>query len=297
MHTIESAIQSTLLYFDIFDYPLSRDQLYFYLMHVKPERQEFERVLDQLQAVGQVCASSGWYYLPGREALIATRQEGESHARRLWGMAYQAAGRMRHLPFVRGIYLSGDLSKGVAGHDSDIDFFIITARRRVWICKLFLAIFRRIGRNNPEKLLCFNYLLSESHLDLQERNLFTAAEVIGLAPLYGLRLFRRFLRHNEWVAGYFPHYRRAPNEASCIYHGHSRRQKWAEFFLRNPLADGLELLLPRIWRLAWGWKYRRQPQTRSALLRGIDRSYSKAHGYPTDREVLQEFTRRMEEAT
>ncbi len=297
MHTIESAILSTLLYFDIFDYPLSRDQLYFYLMYVKPERFEFERVLDELLADGKICATAGWHHLPGHEALIHKRQEGENHARRLWSMAYEAAGRMRHLPFVRGIYLSGDLSKGVAGHDSDIDFFIITARRRVWICKLFLAIFRRIGRNNPDKLLCFNYLLSESHLDLEERNLFTAAEVIGLAPLYGLRVFRRFLRHNDWVAGYFPRYRRAPKEEYCIYHGHSRRQKWAEFFFRNPLADALEFLLPRIWRLAWGWKYRRQPQTRSALLKGIHHSYSKAHGYPTDREVLQEYSRRLEEAS
>lgn len=297
MHTIESAILSTLLYFDIFDYPLSRDQLYFYLMYVKPERFEFERVLDELLADGKICATAGWHHLPGHEALIHKRQEGENHARRLWSMAYEAAGRMRHLPFVRGIYLSGDLSKGVAGHDSDIDFFIITARRRVWTCKMFLAVFRRIRRNNPDKLLCFNYLLSESHLDLEERNLFTAAEVIGLAPLYGLRVFRRFLRHNEWVAGYFPRYRRAPKEEYCIYHGHSRRQKWAEFFFRNPLADALEFLLPRIWRLAWGWKYRRQPQTRSALLKGIHHSYSKAHGYPTDREVLQEYSRRLEEAS
>ncbi|HOT96144.1 MAG TPA: hypothetical protein PLG50_04075 [bacterium] len=297
MHTTESAIVSTLLYFDIFEYPLSREQLYRFLMQVKPEREEFDRALDRLLLDNQVGMTAGWHFLAGREQLVLKRQEGESHAQRLWSMAYQAAGRMRHLPFVRGIYLSGDLSKGVAGPESDIDFFIITARRRVWICKLFLALFRRISRCNRHKLLCFNYLLSESHLELDERNLFTAAEVIGLAPLYGLRVFRRFLAHNEWVASYFPRYRRAPNESCCVYHGQSRRQKITEFFFRNPLADGLEFLLPRLWRLAWGWKYRRKPQTRSALLKGIHRSYSKAHGYPTDREIMQEYSRRLEEAS
>ena len=99
------------------------------------------------------------------------------------------------------------------------------------------------------------------------------------------------------MAGYFPRYRRAPNESCCVYHGRSRRQKACEFFLRNPLADGVEFLLPRLWRLAWGWKYRRKPQTRSALLKGIHRSYSKAHGYPTDREIMQEYSRRLEEAS
>jgi hypothetical protein len=297
VYTTQSAILSTLNYFDIFDYPLSREQLFRYLMYVKPERAEFDRVLDTLVAGSRVGCAAGWHYLPGRDEVVYKRQEGEAHARRLWSMAYSAAGRMRHLPFVRGIYLSGDLSKGVAGTDSDIDFFIITARRRVWICKLFLTLFRHISRFNPHKLLCFNYLLSESHLELEERNVFTAAEVIGLAPLYGLRQFRRFLAHNEWVAGFFPRYRRAPNESCCLFHGHSRRQRWVEFFFRNPLADGLEFLLPRLWRIAWGWKYRRRPQTRSALLKGIHRTYSKAHGYPTDREILQEYTRRVGEAS
>ena len=295
MHTTESAILSTLLYFDIFDYPLSRDQLYHFLMYVRPDREAFERALELLLAQGQVVVTSGWYCLPDRDNLALIRQERESRARRLWRMAYSAAGRMRHLPFVRGIYLSGDLSKGVAGPDSDIDFFIITARRRVWICKAFLALFRRLGRRyNPGKLLCFNYLLSESHLELDEKNLYTAAEVIGLAPIYGLRLFRRFLSQNEWVAEYFPRYRRAPDESFCIFHGRSRRQKVVEFFLRNPLADLLEYLLPRIWKLAWGWKYRRTPATRSALLRGIHRAYSKAHGYPTDQEIMQEYAKRLE---
>jgi len=296
VHTTESAIVSTLLYFDIFEYPLSREQLYCFLMHVKPERAEFDRALDRLLLDKQVSMTAGWHFIAGRDLLIRKRQEGESHARRLWSQAYLAAGRMRHLPFVRGIYLSGDLSKGVAGAESDIDFFIITARHRVWICKLFLALFRRVSRCNRDKLLCFNYLLSESHLELSERDLFTAAEVIGLAPLYGLRLFRRFLAQNEWVAEYFPRYRRAANQSCCVYHGHSRRQRFCELFFRNPLADGLEFLLPRLWRLAWGWKYRRAPQTRSALLKGIHRSYSKAHGYPTDREILQEYSRRLEEA-
>ncbi len=297
VQTTESAILSTLLYFDIFDYPLSKEQLYLYLMRVKPERKEFEAALAALLAQGKVGCHAGWHFLSGRDQLVLLRQEGERHARRLWSMAYAAAGRMRHLPFVRGIYLSGDLSKGVAGPDSDIDFFIITARHRVWICKVFLALFRRMSRCNSEKLLCFNYLLSENYLELKDRNVFTAAEVIGLAPLYGLRTFRRFLAHNPWVGDYFPRYRHAPSESRCAFHGHSRRQKWLEFPWRNPVGDGIEYLLPRLWRLVWGWKYRRKPETRAALLKGINRAYSKSHGYPTDREILQEYSRRIKEAS
>ena len=294
VHTTQMAIIETLLYYDIFDYPLTSDQLYYFLMYVKPNREEFDQVLDELVKAGRVQTAGYWYCLPGRQELEIVREQREQRANKLLHAAERAADRIRHLPFVRGIYLSGDLSKGVAGPDSDIDFFIITAPRRVWICKAYLASFRRKRRNNPDKLLCFNYLLAENAMELEEKNLFTAAEVVGLIPLSGVRAFRRFLHANDWIAAYFPRYRHASHHTDTRHHGRSRKQKWRELIYRNPLGDLLDILLLWLWKMAWSIKYRNKPDTRAALMKGIHRTFSKSHGYPTDREILAEYARRLQ---
>lgn len=40
---------------------------------------------------------------------------------------------IRYCPFVRGAFLSGSLSKGVDNGDADIDLFIVSAEKRLWI--------------------------------------------------------------------------------------------------------------------------------------------------------------------
>ncbi len=295
MTNTEKAILKTVLYFDVFDYPLTEEQLVFFLMEQKASRQAIRQALNASGLEESLERSNGFCYLRGRSELVDTRLHMERQARELWQMAVKAAGRIRHLPFVRGICLSGDLSKGVAGPDSDIDFFILTAERRVWICKVALALFRRIPGLNPRKLLCFNYLLAESHLELEHKNLYTAAEVTGLAPLYGMQLFQRFMRCNQWVAGFFPNYYLAPDPGHCVYHGASRLQRALEWPLKNFIVDGIESILPRIWRMVWGWRYRHDAQTRDALLRGISERYSKSHGYPTEGEIMRAFANRLQE--
>ncbi len=294
MTPTEKAILKTILYFDVFDYPLTEEQLLFYLMEVKTSRKALRQSLQTAAMTALLEARGSYWFVRGRGSLVTARSRMEQQASALWTMAARSAARIRHLPFVRGIYLSGDLSKGVAGHDSDIDFFIITAGRRVWVCKVALAIFRRIPGFNPRKLLCFNYLLSEDHLELEDKTLYTAAEVTGLAPLYGLQLFQRFMQKNRWVAVFFPNYYLAPNPNHCIFHGASGLQKVLEWPLKNILIDGLEALLPKIWKTVWGWRYRKDTPTRDALLRGICERYSKSHGYPTEGEVLEAYAERLQ---
>jgi len=287
------AALKTLLYYDIFDYPLSECQLYLFLHGENCSRKELLSACDDPAFTRQVDRRDNFYFLKGKHHLVQERRNGEIHAGELWRLAEAAVSRMRHLPFIRGICISGDLSKGVAADDSDIDFFIITAARRVWICKLGLAIFRRVPWFNPRRLLCFNYLVSEEHLELGSRNIFTAAEIAGLAPLYHLTNFNRFIHANRWAGEFVPRYHLAPNPDHCLFHGRSSWQRASELLLGNPLATLLDRILQGMWRTAWRWKYRHDPVTRQRLLSGVQRHLSKSHGYPNDTQILEEFHRRL----
>ena len=69
---------------------------------------------------------------------------------------------IHRFPYVRGVYLSGSLSKhGITGKDDDLDFFIITKAGRVWAAKLLLIAFKKIVLLNSEKYFCINLLMSE----------------------------------------------------------------------------------------------------------------------------------------
>ncbi len=290
---VQAALKA-ILYFDIFDYPLSEEQLYFF-MGAKSTRARLREACFASCAAKRLQKVDGFYCLHGRSDLVQHRKNLEKRAGELWQVAVATAARIRHLPFIRGIYVSGDLSKGVAGMDSDIDFFLITAKDRVWIAKLFLAIYRRIPKFNPNKLLCFNYLISEAALELQEQNIYTAVEMAGLAPLYNLKLFHRFLSANRWAMRYFPNYRLAPDPNLCLFHGQSGWQKILELPFIYPLAPLLDRALQQLWRIVWGWRYRHQPYIKSRLQAGIRRQCSKSHGHPFDVEIMKEYYHRLQQ--
>ncbi len=66
--TCEKAIIKTLLYSDIFNFPLSKDELWQYLISSeKIDRNEFELALKNL--LGDIRSKDGFYCLTGKEII------------------------------------------------------------------------------------------------------------------------------------------------------------------------------------------------------------------------------------
>ena len=108
-------------------------------------------------------------------------------------------------PFVRGVYLSGSLSKwGIQSRDDDIDFFILTASNRVWTTKLYLIAFKKIFLFNSQKYFCINFLLDQQRLELSKRNKYTATELVSLIPIKDCGGLADLWAANPWTKSYFP---------------------------------------------------------------------------------------------
>jgi hypothetical protein len=290
---LQSAILATISYFDIFNYPLTLGQIY---LLISTDNVSVDRVLDCIESGilnKYVDKKNNYYFLKGKSIIVDTLNSRIKKASQLELQAMQSAKYMRHLPFIRGIYLSGDLSKGVSSKNSDIDFFIITAANRVYIAKLFLAMFRRIPFFNPGKLLCFNYLIDETHLELEEKNQFTAMEVAYLGMLYNKKLYEKFFKANHWVEQYVPRYQYIRAGRNELPYCHSRIRFFLEFPFRNPLGALLDKVFMYIWRFGWGLKYQKHRNIKRLLLAGTQRTFCKAHGLETDRLILKEYNRRL----
>jgi hypothetical protein len=111
-------------------------------------------------------------------------------------------------PFVRGVLATGSLSKGYMDEESDLDFFVITSPRRLWITRTLLVLFKRIFLGNSHKFFCINYFIDEDHLEIEEKNIFSATELVTILPLVNKNLYIRLLSENDhWLTRFLPNYR------------------------------------------------------------------------------------------
>ena len=197
-----SSVYLTLRYFEFFEHALFSEEVHKYVS-VKSSRQEVLVVLNALYEQGDVVCKDGLWAM--HMAHIELRLKHIDRNRAMIKAAKFVGVFIHRFPYVRGVYLSGSLSKhGVTGKDDDLDFFIIAKAGRVWAAKLFLIAFKKIFLLNSEKYFCINLLMSEEELILKKRNIYIATEAASLVPLTNAPLLDTFLNANSWIQEYFP---------------------------------------------------------------------------------------------
>src|SRR6185295_5408096 len=117
------SIFKVLAYFDIFNYPLTLEEIYSCLDH-KAVVKDVEMALEQLVAGNRIYRLGNFYSLQADPALRSRRTTGNYKADELLTIAYKIGGFLYQFPFVRGIGISGSLSKNFADQHTDIYFFI-----------------------------------------------------------------------------------------------------------------------------------------------------------------------------
>lgn len=201
------AIIKTLLYSDIFQYPLTSQEI-FDRLEVRCDRKEtVERELQQLVASNIVFRFDDFYTLQDDVSLAIRRSAGNAMARNIMPRAIRRSRLIYSFPFVRAVMISGSLSKDFMDKNADIDFFMVTEPGKVWLTRGLLALFQRIVLLNSHKYFCVNYYIDHDHLRLDERNIFTATELITLKPICGNEHYEALIRENDWIKEYYPQFR------------------------------------------------------------------------------------------
>ncbi len=191
-------ILSLLAYFDIFKHPLTVSDI----QRMKGLSEAI--ILEQLNILvtTNICfVWQGYYGLSAETQENAQRRlVAEKNAEQYWSKVKKYSQRIANFPFVRGVAISGSLSKGVMTDDGDIDFFIITEPNKLWITRSLLILYKKIRLLNSRKYFCLNYFVDTNNLAIIDKNIFTAVEVAHLIPVYSQDdLFDRFYDQNSWV--------------------------------------------------------------------------------------------------
>ena len=252
MKKIRQDIVRTLAYFDIFNYPLTNEEVRRFL-HQSHNQLVVDEVLCELLKDNLIFKLNNFYSLQNRPELAEIRIAGNIRATQLLNIAERASKILSWFPFVQSVAVSGSLSKNFADQKADIDFFIITSANRLWIARTCMHIFKKFtflaGKQN---WFCMNYYIDEMKMEIIEKNIFTAMEIVTLIPMQGTNCFKNFIQANSWTRNYF-HEQPSINGRSAEIKKTFFRRFFERIFDSN-LGDTVEKLLMNLTDKRWKMK-------------------------------------------
>ncbi len=287
----QGALLRTLAYFDLFDHPLRLDELLRFRDGGPDETGSLLAALCDLEQRGLVVSEDGFWGLRNTFATTRERADDEARAKARLPKALSMSSRIAAFPFVRAVFISGSMSKGRLAPDGDIDFFVITAPGRLWIARTLLILYKKIFLLNSRRDFCVNYFLDTEHLAVEDRNRFTATELVTLIPTYGNGATETFFQRNQWA---FEHYPGVPPPQSLeLQLKRAGTKSTLERLLSGNVGNWMdEWCMALTWRY-WKFKFSNMdPRVFDLALR--TRTYvSKHHPRNFQKHVLDGFQQRI----
>lgn len=293
LNPLKRSIIRTLAYYDIFSYPLTADEIYYNLdeNHTTPE--EVKTELENLYSNQLIQFKGKFYLLNNDDSYIKRREAGNELAVKRLKTARRVSGFISRFPFIRGILLSGSISKGFMEEDSDIDYFVITHPNRVWFSRLMLMVFKKIFLFNSKKIFCINYFIDSENLEIEEKNIFTATEIVTLLPTFGVNIYEEFYNKNLWVRQFYPNFpMRKTNEVLDRKNGIVK--SLLEKILGNKLGDKFDDFAMALFDRFNKTKYKDYDREEFKLAFKSSKKESKHHPKFFQRKVLQEFDNKIQ---
>ena len=285
-----------MLYFDLFSYPLKTEEVYHNLQTNHVSQVEVTKELQRLSDARILFQYGEFFSMQHDGALMSRRVAGNEKAKDYLRIAAKRARWIYQFPFVRAVMISGSLSKNYADEHTDIDFFIITSPKRLWVARTLLVLFKRIFLLNSHKYFCVNYFLDEEHLGIEEKNLFTATELSTLIPLYGFSVYHKLVDCNPWVKEILPNMRGKVFGVGPGIDQNSLLKRCMEKVLATHLGQWLEKWFMQLSQNRWRKRYSAKLSPADFEIAFKSKEYvSKNHPDNYQRKVMDRYRRKLEE--
>ncbi len=251
---IQKEVLKTILYFDVFSYPLKFDEV-FENMPLKISKNELLSNLNELVRYRFIKKIDDFYLLIiSNDNYVERRLMGNIKAMDMLPNAYLYSKKIASFPFMSGVYISGGLSKNYYDEYSDIDYFIVTKKNRLWLCRtIFMLYYKTLSQKNKNNF-CLNYFISESDLVIPDRNDFVARELAYLLPTVNYELYQAILNENSWYKSKFENKELLP-PFNCINTPEPWSKKLVELMFSGWFGNWIDNCLLHITLKHWRKKY------------------------------------------
>jgi len=183
-------ILQTIIYYDILNFPLTSFEVWKYLLAENDcTLGEIVEALESEDLKNKIEEFRGFYFLKGRRNLVERRIQCDKNSAIKFEIAEKVARWLRYIPFVRMIAVTGTLAMKNCEKDSDIDFFVVLEKGRIFTGRLFATAMvhfsgkRRYGKK-IENRICLNYFTTTGSLEIQRQDLFAANEYSFIYPVF-----------------------------------------------------------------------------------------------------------------
>jgi hypothetical protein len=289
---IAASLMRTIIYFDVFLYPLNKEELLQYCDFKISDLAPAENALNWLCNNGYLSQNSGFYYIGNDASKVERRQAGNKLAAKRMKDARFYSKIIAAFPFVRAVCISGSLSKNYMDHNSDIDYFIITEPGRLWLSRSMLVLFKKIFLLNSHRNFCINYVVDSNHLAIEERSIYAATETVLLLPMINLQLFRDFLETNKWYWDYYPNFTPSHNIPD-IRTPYSK--KALEWILNNKLGDLMERFFFRLTIGFWKRKFKNDKADIFQKSIQFSEGVSRHHPLQQHKQIMESYQKKIHE--
>lgn len=281
----------TILYFSIFRYPLKLEEIHGYTNYsdINYTSNELQHLLNE-----KIITKIDDFYVYGSDLdSVTKRLRGNLNAKKITPKALERAHFISKFPFVEAVGISGSLSKGYYDENSDIDFFVITKPEKLWVCRTFLMLYKKIFLLNSRKYFCVNYFMASSNLEVEEQNRFTATELKTLIPLRGQLVFKEFYDKNKWIYNYFSKF--SPNVDTIKNTKKPLLTKTIELIIDNKIGNFVDDIFKFITLKKWHSKFGHMDKTDFNIALKSTKNISKHHPSNFQKKVILSLNEKMEE--
>ncbi len=208
---IRDAVTRTMLFFDIFNFPMTLDEISHYLLGLKVDRPHLKIYLEESRTIEH---HHGYYFLKGKSELVERRNKNLVIVDKLWRKVYRFLKFFRMAPFVKMIAVCNTLAYNNPAHGSDIDLFVVAKNGRLFTSRAILSILAHLlgVRRHGGKVagrFCLSFFASENVMNLEPLcskpyDIYMAYWAMSLAPVFGGETYAKFIAENIWTKRYFP---------------------------------------------------------------------------------------------
>jgi len=240
---------ATLAFFDIFDRPLSLDELQKWSLGEKFSLEDLK------QKISGFSESDGdFVFLKGRKEIVASYLAQEKLRQKFDQRVAKFVPLLRFIPFVRMVAVCNSVALGTVDQRSDIDLFIVTEKDRIFLSRVLATLFFHVLgiRRHGAKIVgrfCLSFYVSESAMNLKPLlldpyDIYFAYWFLTLQPMVGGDLFEHFFAENDWIDQYFLEVETRKNVLP-------QRVNWLqsvfELFLKGKFGDWIESKLAKFF--------------------------------------------------
>ncbi|MBN1252236.1 MAG: hypothetical protein JXR51_12250 [Bacteroidales bacterium] len=248
MNDIAKEIVLTVLYFDIFNYPLTEAEIMERLKIQDITSVEINNEIEKL-VHDKIFYQKNNFFSVREMNGIEDRKIRNIRAEKYIYISKKMAKFLGRFPYVRAIAISGSTSKGNAYKGADVDYIILTEKGRIWLVRAVLILYRLfITRflKKSEKFSCFNHFIT-SEYTFSDKNIYVAYEIVASIPVYNENVIENFIERHKWINEYFPNY---PNKMlnEVIINKSGKLKRFLEFLLNNFFGNLIELTIRKLTR-------------------------------------------------